>query len=76
MTFVHHLLGTHEVAKRLGVSRERVRQLATIYADFPEPVAVLHSGKVWHSEDLEAWITVHPTRTAGTRVQRRERPPT
>ena len=38
----------------LGVSRQRVYQL-TDAADFPDPVAVLAAGKVWHREDVETW---------------------
>lgn len=50
----HHLMGTTEVAQLLGISRQRVHQIAT--ADgFPEPVARLAAGPVWESADVEDW---------------------
>lgn len=49
-----HLMGAVEVARRLGVSRQRVHQLAS-RPDFPVPAAELASGKVWESEAIEAW---------------------
>lgn len=51
---VHHLVGPQEIAAMLGVSRQRVTQLAA-RADFPQPVVVLAMGKVWHTEDVEEW---------------------
>ena len=53
-----HLMGAHEIRVRLGgISRQRVYQL-TSRPDFPTPAATLQAGKVWHSEDVEAWISV------------------
>lgn len=49
-----HLMGVAEVAKLLGVSRQRVQQLAR-RTDFPEPVARLAATPVWESEDVEQW---------------------
>lgn len=54
LTDMHHLVGPQEVATMLGVSRQRVTQLAA-RDDFPAPAVVLASGKVWHTEDIEAW---------------------
>ena len=48
------LMGAGEIARLLGVSRQRVQQLAQ-RPDFPEPVAVLDMGKVWKAEDIRAW---------------------
>lgn len=48
------LVGTYEIAALLGVSRQRVQQLAA-GRDFPRPVAVLHMGKVWREADVRAW---------------------
>lgn len=48
------LVGPHEVGQMLGVSRQRVSQLAA-RADFPVPVAVLRMGTVWRVEDVRAW---------------------
>lgn len=47
-------MGVAEVAKFLGVSRQRVNQLSH-GADFPEPVARLAAGPVWHTGDIERW---------------------
>ncbi|WP_308127749.1 DNA-binding protein [Frankia sp. CiP3] len=52
----HHLMGTAEIAERLGVSRQRVQQIETTDPTFPKPVAELSAGKVWESTDVEKWI--------------------
>ncbi|MET3426938.1 putative DNA-binding transcriptional regulator AlpA [Actinoplanes tereljensis] len=49
------LAGAHEVKELLGVSRQRVYQLAA-KADFPKPVAALAQGKVWLLGDIERWL--------------------
>ncbi|MFG3715776.1 helix-turn-helix transcriptional regulator [Micromonospora sp. NPDC047730] len=53
-----HLYGPQEIADRLGVSRERVRQL-TLRADWPAPYDRLAMGTVWRIADVEAWIRKH-----------------
>lgn len=53
------LMGAHEIRIRLGgVSRQRAYQI-TSRADFPKPIADLAQGKVWLTEDVEAWMKVH-----------------
>jgi prophage regulatory protein len=53
------LMGAHEIRIRLGgVSRQRAYQI-TSRSDFPKPVADLAQGKVWATEDVEAWMKVH-----------------
>jgi len=53
------LMGAHEIRLRLGgVSRQRAYQI-TSRADFPAPVADLAQGKVWATEDVEAWMKAH-----------------
>jgi prophage regulatory protein len=53
------LMGAHEIRVRLGgVSRQRAYQI-TSRADFPKPVADLAQGKVWATDDVEAWMRVH-----------------
>jgi prophage regulatory protein len=53
------LMGAHEIRIRLGgVSRQRAYQI-TSRPDFPKPVADLAQGKVWATEDVEAWMKVH-----------------
>jgi prophage regulatory protein len=57
------LMGAHEIRMRLGgVSRQRVYQI-TSRPDFPEPAADLVQGKVWWSEDVEAWIAAKRPQT-------------
>jgi predicted DNA-binding transcriptional regulator AlpA len=52
------LMGAAEIAERLGVSRQRVQQLIA-RRDWPKPFDTLAMGKVWKSEDIEAWIREH-----------------
>jgi len=52
------LVGAHEIRDMLGVSRQRVYQLAT-RSDFPKPIAELAQGKVWVLADIQAWISVY-----------------
>jgi predicted DNA-binding transcriptional regulator AlpA len=47
-------MGTKEIAELLGVTNQRVDQLAR-RADFPEPVAVLAAGRIWQRADVEVW---------------------
>nr|GID87669.1 hypothetical protein Ade03nite_65930 [Actinoplanes derwentensis] len=51
-------VGTAEIQKIMKVSRQRVYQL-TRRGGFPEPAAVLSSGKVWVKAEVIAWIRVH-----------------
>ena len=51
---VHHLVGSAEIGRMLGVNRQRVQQLIN-RADFPKPEVVLNMGKVWKREAVEAW---------------------
>jgi predicted DNA-binding transcriptional regulator AlpA len=47
-------MGVAEVAELLGVSRQRVTQLAKVDG-FPAPTSRLASGPVWESADVERW---------------------
>lgn len=50
------LVGVAEIRIRLGgVSPQRVAFI-TNRPDFPRPVATLIMGRVWHRDDVEAWI--------------------
>ena len=51
----HHLVGLTEIARMLGVSRQRAHQLAQT-AGFPRPAVELSSGRVWETAAVEAWI--------------------
>ncbi|MEU4562754.1 DNA-binding protein [Actinoplanes sp. NPDC023936] len=53
------LMGTREIAVRLGeISRQRVHRLIG-RATFPAPVAELNQGRVWLAEEVEAWIAAY-----------------
>lgn len=54
MPDVPPLVAANEIGDMLGVSRQRVTQLATS-AGFPTPVAVLSVGRIWLREDIVAW---------------------
>jgi predicted DNA-binding transcriptional regulator AlpA len=55
---VHHLVGSAEIGRLLGVGRQRVQQL--INSDgFPKPDVTLQMGKVWKRADVEAWARDH-----------------
>jgi len=47
-------VGAAEIARMLGVSRQRVSQL-TGQAGFPEPWLRLRMGKVWLAQDVCDW---------------------
>lgn len=47
-------VGSYEIGELLGVSRQRVHQLAQ-KPDFPAPAAVLALGAVWRTSDVRAW---------------------
>jgi predicted DNA-binding transcriptional regulator AlpA len=49
------LIGVAEVAKRLGVSRQRVSQLAKM-KQFPQPVTRLGSGPVWLVRSVDRFV--------------------
>jgi predicted DNA-binding transcriptional regulator AlpA len=53
------LLGLSAIARRLGVSRQRVHVLAT-RPDFPAPAHELDTGRVWREPDIERWVAAHP----------------
>jgi predicted DNA-binding transcriptional regulator AlpA len=55
---VHHLVGSAEIGRMLGVSRQRVQQLVNS-EDFPAPEVALDMGKVWKREAVEAWARSH-----------------
>ena len=48
------LMGAAEIAEYLGVSRQRVQQLAA-RPDFPAEADTLTMGRVWYREDVEKW---------------------
>ena len=61
----HHLVGVAEIAVMLGVSRQRVDQLASSYDDFPQPEVELAGGRVWSRSAIETWMALHHERKPG-----------
>lgn len=51
-------LGASDVARVLGISRQRVYQLLA-GQDFPQPVASPRRGQLWSSDDLRDWAVAH-----------------
>lgn len=45
-----------DIARLLGVSRQRAAQLAE-HENFPEPFGAMGRGKVWRRADVMAWAT-------------------
>ncbi|MEV2239455.1 DNA-binding protein [Micromonospora sp. NPDC049891] len=68
------LMGQFEIAERLGISRQRVQQLVA-RADWPKPYVTLAMGKVWHTKDIEAWISRHRPNDTGPEEDERDTPP-
>jgi predicted DNA-binding transcriptional regulator AlpA len=64
VTLARYLVGTHEIATMLGVSRQRAQQIAA-HKDFPRPYDVLHMGKVWKRKAVEDWAREHDRDVAG-----------
>ncbi len=52
------LVGAHEIAELLNVSRQRVSQLAS-QPGFPEPAATLRVGRIWRKSDVVDWARRH-----------------
>ena len=44
-----------QVAKLLGLTRQRVDQIVKTDSTFPAPAMVLPSGRVWERADVEKW---------------------
>ena|SRR5687768_13462868 len=60
-----HLVGQAEIADLLGVTPQRVAQLARDYDDFPAPEVELAQGRVWSRQAIEEWMAKHPERRPG-----------
>jgi predicted DNA-binding transcriptional regulator AlpA len=53
---VENLVGTAEIAERLGVSRYQVvHDWRRRHPDFPQPVAQLKRGAIWAWPEVEKW---------------------
>ena len=60
------LLSGAEVARRIGVSRQRVSQLAAT-SHFPTPLSSVGGYLVWRWGDIADWATLHRRRTTKPR---------
>jgi hypothetical protein len=49
------LVSVPEAAELLGVSQQRVRELAATHAGFPEPMYELRTGKLWLRDSIDAF---------------------
>jgi predicted DNA-binding transcriptional regulator AlpA len=49
------LVGAQEIAELLGITRQRVGQLARTDPSFPKPVAEVAAGRIWERDDVERW---------------------
>lgn len=54
------LVTAAEAARLLGVTRQRVMELAAPGADFPPAVRTSTGGRVWPRADMQAWAATHP----------------
>lgn len=50
------VVGAHEIAEMLGVTKQRVHQLAKT-PGFPSPIAHLQAGTIWNTDDIGEWRT-------------------
>lgn len=64
----HHLIGAAEVARMLGVSRQRVNDIVRTHADFPDPEAELTAGRIWSTHAVERWMRDHGYGRDGSKV--------
>lgn len=49
---------TADIARRAGLSRDRVRQLVHT-PGWPPPAGTLDGARAWDAHDIEQWITEH-----------------
>jgi predicted DNA-binding transcriptional regulator AlpA len=54
------LVTAAEAARLLGVTRQRVLELATSAADFPPAEPTATGGRVWPRAAVQAWAATHP----------------
>ena len=52
---VDGLISATEIGALLGVSRQRVDQIAKADESFPNPIAVLRGIRVWTLADVDRW---------------------
>ncbi len=60
------LYGLKDIADLIGVSKERVRQLADTDS-FPEPLGKTSAGRVWVADDVDRWFIEWPRKVGRPR---------
>ncbi|MCK9895049.1 DNA-binding protein [Frankia sp. AgB32] len=60
------VMGTREVADRLGVSRQYVLRLLRDDPTFPRPIAELSAGLIWNTDDIESYANRRERRRPDT----------
>ena len=63
------LVGLTEIARRLGISRQRAHVHAK-RPDFPRPVDGLAQGRIWRAIDVEKWARQNPRYDHSAQVAR------
>ena len=71
---VDQLVGTTEIAKRLGVNKSTVvHDWRYRYSDFPAPIASLSGGLIWAWPDVEKWAKATGRTIGATQGDRTDR---
>jgi hypothetical protein len=60
MNELEDLVTGAEIGRRLGISRERVRQLA-VADEFPTSLGALGASRIWRWRDVKAWSETRQT---------------
>lgn len=55
----HELVSAGEVAHRLGLSRERIRQLTEAAGGFPAAAATIGGYRIWRWSDVRRWADLN-----------------
>lgn len=63
------VVGVAEIARKLGVSRQRVHEIIRSDTDFPEPAAELSAGRIWKAPDVERWMSARERRAKEVEVE-------
>jgi hypothetical protein len=62
---IPELVGANEAGQILGVTRQRIHQLATNHPTFPTPVVRVAMGPLWTRASVEAWKASGAQRPVG-----------
>ena len=65
---IPQLMGVAEIAERLGVSKQRVSELAR-GQNFPRPVIALAAGPVWLASSIEGFVASWPRKAGRTALR-------